>query len=139
MKVDAAHLDTPVYIPYKKVDDTLFFNVSKKDRKVERLLVKSLKRTPGDGGETLHRPLAKTSILEDIKKKRDAAFWEAMNVGEHHSRTARKKQEAQILVLEDAIHTVELPAIGHLEAKSLKVLLAKPHGKDLSRIDQRDS
>ena len=130
VEVCASHLSRSVHLPYRVIGDCKFFDLKKKDRKVERILVRV-------GCDGTSRPLSKTTIIETIRDARDAEFWKRLARHQHSDLQNAKKprisrdEAAAILLLEDVSFTVTLPEYGHIPSFDVKVLLTKPWGGPL--------
>lgn len=129
VEVCASHLIRSVHLPYRMIGDCKFFDLKKKDRKVERILVSA-------GFDGISRPLSKTTIIETIRDARDAEFWKRLARQHSDAHNAKKPrisrdEAAAILLLEDVSFTVTLPEYGHIQSFDVKVLLTKPWGGSL--------
>ena len=126
--LQADHIAGSVALPVdrRKVgdEDVLFFNLSKGDRKVQRMLL----TTP----EIIaSRPLAQTSVIEDIVALRDKLFLtlvfgdEVENVPKRPKYTTNKTLRRKVMELDD-VGTIIAPNYGDIEGIPMKVLVAKP-------------
>ena len=113
------HLKTPLFIPVKHVDGVRFFNLLKKDKKVERMLIKN-------GGNA--RMLTDTTIIETVTQLRDEAYWQELGKRDSCKRLRYTKElAAKAISLDDEIVTIDLPAIPDVvETTPAQVLFAKP-------------
>lgn len=123
--INAEHLQTPVYMPVKEVDGVMYFNLSKSDKRLERLF--------GNTDPGRKRVFPDTSIVEDISAFINKQFWNSLSDENQpdvspNSKTPRmsKSMKAKALAIAEDPISIELPAVSDLQPFSLRALMTQP-------------
>ena len=99
-----------------------FFACQKADKRLERLLCPS-------AATNKSRLLARTSIFETIRKLRDDVVWARLRARKRKRCT--NEDQAAILMLEDTVAEVAVPALNGMDIQYINVKLEKPGTKEL--------
>ena len=126
MEVRVCGLSQPTYITVTEMTASggikKFFELRKSDKKLERLLCPSAEPNKS-------RSLARTTIIETIKKLRDDAVWARLRARKRKRCT--NEDQAAIIMMEDTFAEIAIPHMHGMGVKYMNVKMEKPGTKEL--------
>jgi hypothetical protein len=124
VKVHAACLSTPVPLPIKEIEGCRFFQCSKSNHPLKRLLLSGT--AYGVSSAQYIKALPCTDILERLKALKDKEFEKSVPIP-HGRRRRYSNRETKVVVLSlPETCTIQAPNINDVDGIHMKVVLCKP-------------
>jgi hypothetical protein len=115
MEVNIAGMSESVQLGVVKADDRVYFKATKSNKQLQRILNKSI----GQNSDYFHN-MSCTTVMESIKKLRDAKYKDHLQQAPRQTRSKRFKSFL-LRMPESAV--IKAPAVGDVPSIDLRVLM----------------